>query len=96
MSKSNISIRHIGDVKDAKNIGTTQNLPFDSYTYFDASLNLYFKDDLDLTLGINNLTDKDPPINGYIGYVPGNANTYPAFYDSLGRFVFLRVSKSLN
>ena len=96
MSKSNISIRHIGEVKDAKNIGTIQNLPFDSYTYFDVSLNLYFKDDLDLTLGINNLTDKDPPINGYIGYVPGNANTYPAFYDSLGRFVFLKVSKSLN
>ena len=47
-------------------------------------------------LGINNLLDKDPPINGDIGYVPGNANTFPSFYDSLGRYLFLKISKKLN
>ena len=37
--------------------------------YFDLRLNLNLEDDLDIYLGINNLLDRDPPINGDIGYV---------------------------
>ena len=64
--------------------------------YFDLRLNLNLEDDFDIYLGINNLFDRDPPINGDIGYVPGNANTFPSFYDSLGRYLFLKISKKLN
>ena len=58
----------------------------------------HFNDQLEynLILGINNLLDSDPPINGNIGYVPGNANTFPSFYDPLGRYLFLKISKKIN
>ena len=45
--------------------------------------------------GVLNDFDQDPPVNGQIGYVPGNGNFYPSFYDSLGRFIFLRLSAQM-
>jgi outer membrane receptor protein involved in Fe transport len=93
---SGLTVRYIDDVKDAKSLGTTLNIPFSSFTYLDANFNVNIKDDLKVYFGINNLLDRDPPVNGYIGYVPGNANTYPAFYDSLGRFIFLKISLDLD
>ena len=68
---------------------------FDSYSYFDLNFATNLDNDLDIIFGINNILDDDPPINGYIGYVPGNANTFPAFYDSLGRFIYLKISKKI-
>ena len=45
---------------------------------------------------INNILDKNPPLNGRsINYVPGNANTYPSYYDPLGRFIYLNISKRI-
>ena len=41
-------------------------------------------------------TEPDESINGRsINYVPGNANTYPSYYDPLGRFVYLNLSKRI-
>ena len=49
------------------------------------------------TPSVNNIFDKNPPLNGKsINYVPGNANTYPSYYDPLGRYVFLNISKKFN
>ena len=93
---SGLTVRYIDDVKDAKSLGTSLNIPFRSYTYLDANFKFDIKKDLKVNFGINNLLDRDPPVNGYIGYVPGNANTYPAFYDSLGRFIFLKISLDLD
>ncbi|HEX7272205.1 MAG TPA: TonB-dependent receptor [Casimicrobiaceae bacterium] len=43
-------------------------------------------------LGVNNVFDKDPPITS-IGNLPYyNGNTYPQFYDTLGRNFFLNVT----
>jgi outer membrane receptor protein involved in Fe transport len=45
-------------------------------------------------LGINNVLDKDPPLIGQDS-CPGvlcNGNTFPQFYDTLGRFVFLGLT----
>ena len=48
------------------------------------------------SFGINNIFDKNPPLNGKsINYVPGNANTYPSYYDPLGRFIYLNISKRI-
>ena len=48
-------------------------------------------DKVQLRVGCNNLFDKDPPIIGTTD-IPappvGNGNTFPGYYDSLGRFIF--------
>jgi len=45
-------------------------------------------------LGINNLTDKDPPLLGATNCVNVycNGNTYPQVYDTLGRYVFMGLT----
>lgn len=47
---------------------------------------------LTLSMGINNLLDKDPPITSQLSTGTGNGNTYPSTYDALGRKVFLTAS----
>lgn len=47
---------------------------------------------LTLSMGINNLFDKDPPITSQLSTGTGNGNTYPSTYDALGRKVFLTAS----
>ena len=47
---------------------------------------------LTLTMGVNNLFDKDPPITSQLSTGAGNGNTYPSVYDALGRKVFLTAS----
>jgi iron complex outermembrane recepter protein len=43
--------------------------------------------------GVNNLFDKDPPLAGAadLAGVVGSGNTYPNFYDSMGRYIFVNV-----
>jgi outer membrane receptor protein involved in Fe transport len=48
---------------------------------------------LRLRLGVNNLLDKDPPLTSVVATGDGGmGNTYPAFYDTLGRYVFFGVT----
>ena len=91
-----MALRYIDSLEDSQKQGTNLNIPFKSYTYLDFNFSINLDNDLNIFAGINNFFDKDPPVNGYIGYVPGNANTFPAFYDSLGRFIYLKISKKLN
>lgn len=42
--------------------------------------------------GINNLTDRDPPLSAQVGAGFGNGNTYPQVYDALGRRVFVSLT----
>ena len=95
---TSFKFRYLGSVKDVNldksNTSYNENVPFKSFTYFDISLNTTFEN-IDLRFGVNNLFDIDPPVNGQIGYVPGNGNIYPSFYDSLGRFIFFRLSTEL-
>jgi len=44
-------------------------------------------------LGVNNVTDKDPPILANSSLPPPffNGNTYPQVYDTLGRYMFVNV-----
>ena len=95
-SEYNLNYRYIDSVKGYLYQNTSNNVSFKEMEYFDLNLNLSLEDDLDIYLGINNLLDSDPPINGDIGYVPGNANTFPSFYDPLGRYLFLKISKKIN
>ena len=67
-----------------------------SYDYFDLALGWTFSDNIEMRAGVNNLTDNDPPIvHGGVdqfGGGPFNANTYPTYYDALGREVFLSMT----
>lgn len=58
-----------------------------SYDWFDLSTRIGVGDNLDLTLTVQNLFDKKPPIVGStIGTTSFNSgNTYPSTYDALGR-----------
>ncbi|WP_404712650.1 TonB-dependent receptor domain-containing protein [Sphingomonas sp. MMS24-J13] len=58
-----------------------------SYNYFDLSGRVAVSNNLDVTLTVTNLFDKDPPIvGGTIGTTSYNSgNTFPSTYDPLGR-----------
>ncbi|MDO6413299.1 TonB-dependent receptor [Sphingomonas sp. BIUV-7] len=61
------------------------------YNYFDLSFRADVTENLDLTLTVANLLDKDPPIVGAtIGSTSFNSgNTYPSTYDALGRRILV-------
>lgn len=64
----------------------------DSQNYFDLAGSWRAKDGLTLRAGVNNVLDQDPPVTSNAGTAPGNGNTYPQVYDSLGRYVFLNAT----
>lgn len=70
----------VSDLSD--NIGT--------FNYLDVTTQFAVNENLDLTLGVQNITGKDAPILG--STVSEQANTYPATYDTLGRQVFFGAS----
>ena len=95
--------RHIGGVKlgavDPKFNLTDDVSP--AYTklrgqdYFDVTTALKVRKGLEFRLGVNNVLDRQPPLvvsNTAAGDGPFNANTYPEWYDPLGRFVFASLA----
>lgn len=58
-----------------------------SYDYFDISSRVKLNDNLSLTLTVQNLFNKQPPLTGQdIGTTAFNSgNTFPSTYDTLGR-----------
>jgi outer membrane receptor protein involved in Fe transport len=66
-----------------------------AFDYFDLSATWNVKENLKVTVGVNNLFDRDPPlvdglITGDTGF--GGGNTYPGQYDALGRTMFVTAS----
>jgi iron complex outermembrane recepter protein len=59
-----------------------------SYNYIDVSGSVTLFDNVDLSFGINNVADKEPPLVGVDNAVNANA---PSGYDQLGRYVFSRI-----
>jgi outer membrane receptor protein involved in Fe transport len=58
-----------------------------SYSYLDLALTYHALKNLEIRGGVNNITDKDPPVIPVTIQPPG-ANTYSA-YDQLGRELFI-------
>jgi iron complex outermembrane receptor protein len=58
-----------------------------AFNYFDLATRISVNDNVDFTLTVTNLFDKQPPIvGGTIGNTSFNSgNTYPSTYDALGR-----------
>jgi outer membrane receptor protein involved in Fe transport len=88
--------RYIGSMEVEEGTGTW-HAPYssiDAYNYFDLSATWRTPFDARITLTVNNLADKDPPIVGNtIGTTSQNSgNTFPQVYDVLGRFYTLGIS----
>lgn len=95
--------RHIGSVDQE---GTSDNPLLRNAAIADKDRTLGQRNYLDLAAsynitkkiivrgGINNVTDRDPPLSGLVGAGFGNGNTYPQVYDALGRRIFLNVTAS--
>lgn len=68
-----------------------------SRDYFDLSLSMPILEKAVLTVGCNNILDKDPPLTGLAASVGVfyNGNTFPAIYDTLGRYIFANVRINL-
>ncbi len=98
-----LSWRYFGEAKrDAEDsneflsfLGTaTGALPTDSRlgsrSYFDLTGSMTLADKYTVRLGVNNLFDKNPPLNGQSSCPTGpcNGNTWPQVYDAFGRQIF--------
>ena len=60
-------------------------------SYFDLGATYHFNDDLQATLGINNILDTEPPM------APSQSSSgFTGTYDPLGRYLFLGVTYGSN
>lgn len=84
-----LSWRYVGDVDDDDPDETFFVESIDGQHYFDLTGVYRFTDNYSISVGIDNVTDEDPPI---IGGNDEQANTYPATYDVFGRSYFVRGS----
>jgi iron complex outermembrane receptor protein len=64
----------------------------DAFNYLDFSGQYSFGERFTVTGGVNNLTNKEPPI---MGNNQEQANTWPASYDVFGRTFFLRFNTGI-
>lgn len=80
------------NMTDNVSAGHTRLRPQD---YFDAAARFEVRKGVDLRVGVNNLLDRQPPLvvgNTSAGDGPFNNNTYPEWYDPLGRYLFVSLA----
>ena len=82
-----LTLRHLGKTKDLGSNG----IDFDAETYWDVTAEWSAAGNYVLTAGVSNLLDADPQVSSDAGTAPGNGNTFPAFFDALGRYVFVNL-----
>ena len=73
--------------------GTTDQIAADELSaqnYFDLNGVIRFMDVHDVTFGVNNILDEDPPLLG--NTLSANGNTQVGFFDALGRYFFADVT----
>jgi len=65
-----------------------------SRSYLDLSGIYRFGRKMSLSVGVNNLLDKDPPLasSSSVTGTVGNGNTFPQVYDTYGRFVYANLT----
>ena len=95
--------RHIGRLKSeftspGAGLGNPGNVfPVDSqipaYNYIDLDAGMNVTPNVNVRLGVNNLTDRKPPVIGFTANpLLVNGNMAAGVYDMLGRFVFVGVT----
>ena len=85
--------RYIGEIKEFNLDRYTAG----SQSYFDlsASYSPQWVGETTIRVGVNNVLDEDPPINGFINNIAvySNGNTVPGTWDALGRYYFVGVTQ---
>ncbi|MFN0024120.1 MAG: TonB-dependent receptor domain-containing protein [Parvularculaceae bacterium] len=88
---SSVRWRLIGGVDAEPGTGVSDlSDNIDLFNYVDVTMRYAVNENLDLTLGVQNILSKDAPILGSTN--AEQANTYPATYDTLGRQLFFGAS----
>ncbi|MBL4789192.1 MAG: TonB-dependent receptor [Kordiimonadaceae bacterium] len=82
------SVRQFGTAANSTNRSSLLR----TINYFDVSANVVLAEDITLRVGINNVFDVLPPTSSALPAGLGTGNTFPAVYDTNGRFAFLGVS----
>jgi len=91
------NLRYIGSMdvvnNNAQKTRATRGLApsVSSYTYHDLSARYSYNDKYSVTLGVNNIADKQPPIYTTDSRAGIQSNTDPSTFDVLGRRYFLNV-----
>jgi outer membrane receptor protein involved in Fe transport len=78
----------------AGELDTSRDAHLASRSFIDLNGTYRIGKKMSVSLGINNLLDKDPPIasSSSVGSSYGNGNTYPQVYDSYGRFIYANLT----
>lgn len=82
--------RHTGEIEAVN--ANQQDLG--QRTYWDASVAWQATEETSFRAGIQNILDREPPFNDAGPSIRGNGNTFPGFYDALGRYIFIGASMS--
>jgi iron complex outermembrane receptor protein len=74
--------------------GPATDLKLGARTYLDLLATFTVNDSYNFRMGVNNVLDKDPPLNGQSNCPSGpcNGNTWPQVYDALGRYFFVGLT----
>ena len=80
-------LRHLEKTGD---LGPNE-IDFDAQSCWDLTAEWQATRYVRATAGVSNLLDTDPQVSSDAGTAPGNGNTFPAFFDALGRYVFVNV-----
>lgn len=91
---ASVAWRYIGPALDDNDDETFLLERAPAQSYFDLALRGEMADNFTLTLGVNNLFDKEPPLSASAqnGGNGEQSNTYPNVYDVLGRYLFASAS----
>jgi len=92
--------RHIGavDIEEPERDGAFEDFrSIEAYNYFDLYASYNWNNSLTFSLGIDNVTDQDPPVVGNeAGDTSSNSgNTFPSNYDVLGTIYTLGMNVKL-
>jgi outer membrane receptor protein involved in Fe transport len=82
--------RYYGEVEQFRTPQNRIDRVLGAQSYYDLAGTYSFSEKASVVIGVNNILDTDPDINGSVG-TTGNGNTYPQTYDALGRYLFARV-----
>ena len=83
--------RHLSSVRDDDPSTEYTTEKIKAYDVFDLTFGVQVTEAVNLSLGVNNLFDKKPPL---MGDNQEQANTYPGTYDVLGRDFFISAQFS--
>lgn len=83
-----LGIRYLGATDDLN----SNQIDFDAFTYVDLTVVYRGFENFEGIFGVSNLMDKDPAVTSDAGTAPGNGNTFPGYFDALGRYVYFTLN----